>query len=136
METVSTAGTGLSPSGREPWVTLLALTVSVFAATIAAPAIGADTPDLRSCEAAAEDYDSEADQYGAAAARYRAWASAERTFGSSPYGTEWSFKQQAKRLDFAAERSRARAAEYRRQATSPGVSSEACGAAERVPANG
>ena len=86
-------------------ITLLGL--APVAATAADP-----SPTCESAAAAAE-YDRKADEYEAAAERYRAWARAGDMFATDRYGSSWDFAQQAARLDVAAQRSRARAAESR-----------------------
>ena len=88
-----------------PVITLLGL----------APVAATAADSSRACDpaAAAAEYDRKADEYEAAAERYRAWARADDMFATDRYGSGWDLAQQAARLDVAAQRSRARAAESR-----------------------
>jgi hypothetical protein len=98
--------------------------VTLLAAPVAS--IAGDSP--RSCDraAATAEYDRKADEYEAAAGRYRAWARAENVLSTDRYGSGWDFAQQADRLDAAAAKSRARAAESRSREDSNAASAENC----------
>jgi hypothetical protein len=111
----------------------LTLAGALLAAAFVATAV-AGPPTQPSCDgtAMAAEYDRKADDYAAAAERYRTWASAEGMFRSDIYGSEWDFQQQAHRMDLAAERSRALAAEVRGRSTP----SDTCGADTTAGTNG
>jgi hypothetical protein len=89
------------------------LTVITLLGLAPVAATAADSSPACDPAAVAAQYDRKADEYEAAAERYRAWARADDMFATDRYGSGWDLAQQAARLDVAARRSRARAAESR-----------------------
>jgi hypothetical protein len=102
------------------------LTLVLISATLAPAAIAADPATSRTCGEQAAAYDREADHYEAAAERYRAWARAEDMFGTGRYESAWDLARHADRLDAAAQKSRARAAESRSREDSTAGSPAGC----------
>ena len=120
---------------------ILILAGALLAAALLTKALAAEInppPTRVSCDRAAlaAEYDRKADEYAAAAGRYRTWASAEGMFGSGLHGSEWAFQQQAQRMDLAAERSRALAADARGRSNAESNSSATCDADTRAVTNG
>ena len=128
MRAASRPARGLRYSDPMKPIVRFAQLFSIMTLLGAAPvaSIAGDSP--RSCDraAATAEYDRKADEYEAAAGRYRAWARADDMFSSDRYGSSWDFAQQAARLDAAAAKSRARAAESRSREDSNTASAEDC----------